>query len=385
MHELVILCSQCEDRRAALEGNGFIVHSCDPIPDREGFCRILFSRPPAEAATSPIATRAGAGAIAAAPVAVAASAARLTPTQIATVQAIVNLFETSEVRGVYGQVTLIPGDTGRLTYGRSQTTLGSGGLADLLNQYCANPGARFGARLRGELPRLAAQAPDVDTDRKLHNVLRACADDPVMRELQDAFFDERYWRPAARIAERHGVVSPLGIAVIYDSQVHGSWLQRSREVDQMVGTVSEAGESKWIDTYVTTRRNWLAHSPRADLRATVYRMDAFRRLIDQGAWGLPLPLVVRGKEISATSLKADPPGCYDGPQPGSRPITMQPTLLRGLDVRLIQLGLSDRGMDVLADGVYGRTSSECVQAFQLAHGQPATGVADPALIASLIT
>ncbi|RXL40958.1 chitosanase, partial [Citrobacter sp. AAK_AS5] len=77
---------------------------------------------------------------------------------------------------------LIPGDTGHLTFGRSQTTLGSGNLAKLLQQYCANPGARFAARLAPYLPRFLAIDESLDDDPRLHNVLRATADDGVMRD-----------------------------------------------------------------------------------------------------------------------------------------------------------------------------------------------------------
>ena len=42
---------------------------------------------------------------------------------------------------------------------------------------------------------------------------------------------------------------------------------------------------------------WLATHPHADLRATVYRMDALSRLIELGSWGLELRLVVRGAEV----------------------------------------------------------------------------------------
>ena len=52
----------------------------------------------------------------------------LSEQQKPTAQAIVNLFETGRVRGDYAGVTLIPGDTGHLTSGRSQTTLASGNL-----------------------------------------------------------------------------------------------------------------------------------------------------------------------------------------------------------------------------------------------------------------
>lgn len=141
--------------------------------------------------------------------------------------------------------------------------------------------------------------------------------------------------------------------------------------------------ARWLKAYVETRRNWLTTHKRADLRPTVYRMDTFQRLIDQGYWGLELPLVVRGKEISMASLNAMPPGCFDGPQPGSRPLALQTPMLRGLDVRLIQLGLSNLGADIKADGVYGQTCLKRIKEYQGAHQLPVTGVADAALVVQL--
>ncbi|MCX5852459.1 MAG: hypothetical protein NT072_10480 [Deltaproteobacteria bacterium] len=41
-----------------------------------------------------------------------------------TAQAIVNIFESGRPRGDYGCVTVMAGDTGHLTHGRNQTTLG---------------------------------------------------------------------------------------------------------------------------------------------------------------------------------------------------------------------------------------------------------------------
>ena len=61
------------------------------------------------------------------------------PIQKRAAEAIVNIFETSAVLGVYGQVTLIPGDTGHLTFGRSQTTLTSKNLHKLIQHYCETP------------------------------------------------------------------------------------------------------------------------------------------------------------------------------------------------------------------------------------------------------
>lgn len=307
----------------------------------------------------------------------------LTDVQRKTAQAIVNIFETGAVLGDYGNVTLIAGDTGHLTFGRSQTTLGSGNLAILLERYCAAPGAALASLLAPFLKRAVARDLRLDTERHLHNVLRATADDPVMRATQDAFFDEVYWDPALQAATRQGITTPLGVAVVYDSTVHGSWTTVRDRTTAAAGGLTALGERGWIAAYVRTRRGWLAGHTREDLRRTVYRMDALQRLIELGDWALALPLVVRGQEISAASLSAAPPGCYTGPAPGSRALALQTPLARGLDVRRLQLGLSALGADITADGVFGRNSVAGINAYQERNGLPATGAADAALVARL--
>lgn len=168
----------------------------------------------------------------------------LTPTQKQTAQAMVNLFETGAILGDYGSVTVIAGDTGHLTFGRSQTTLASGNLLDLLQRYCSNDGARFGSRLVPWLPRFAAGDFTLDGELRLHNLLRATADDPVMRETQDIFFDEVYWQTAARIAANLGINSALGVAVVYDSTVHGSWKAMRDRTTAQSGEPEQLGERK---------------------------------------------------------------------------------------------------------------------------------------------
>ena len=67
-----------------------------------------------------------------------------TPTQKKTAQSIINIFETGSALGDYSLVTSIEGDIGHLTYGRSQTALGSGNLHLLLKEYVDNPGPGLG-------------------------------------------------------------------------------------------------------------------------------------------------------------------------------------------------------------------------------------------------
>jgi chitosanase len=220
------------------------------------------------------------------------------------------------------------------------------------------------------LPQLQACDVELDRDVVLHNVLRASADDPVMREIQDEFFDEVYFEPAARAADRFGITQPLGVAVVYDGKVHGSWDKIRARVE---GTPADRGEQVWIRDYVAARRAWLAGSSRSDLRATVYRMDAFNRLIEQGMWSLELPLIVRGAEISAATLSATPPRSYDGPAPGTRALMVQAGLPvpRGLDVRLVQLGLSDRPVRPPFGGRRRRAPAPARAAADRRRGHPA--------------
>lgn len=367
-----VRCDECDRERESLIVKGFNVLGCVKDPSDPRFCVISYEDAAALAGAAP------------ARAAAVVAATPMTPMQRAACEAMVNIFETGSVRGDYGQVTVIPTDTGRLTFGRSQAALGSGSLFKLLQTYCDAPGARFGARLRGELPRFDSKDLALDTDWRLQNVLRACADDPVMRDVQDTYFDRFYFQPALRAANAMGIVSALGVAVVYDSFVHGSWPTVRDRTVELDGTVVQLGERAWVRAYVTRRRMWLASSRRKDLRATTYRMDAFQRLLDQNQWALALPLVVRGVEVSEVSLAALPRGCFQGPQPGSRQLLLSSPMAVGMDVRMLQLALSEQQVAVTADGVFGKASANAIKAFQIAHGQEATGIADVAFIRKVV-
>ena len=88
----------------------------------------------------------------------------LTELQKKAAQAIVNIFETGSARGEYGMVTLLDGDSGHLTYGRAQTTLASGNLHLLINDYCEADGAVFAAELAPYLARLESRDLGLDFD-----------------------------------------------------------------------------------------------------------------------------------------------------------------------------------------------------------------------------
>ncbi len=220
----------------------------------------------------------------------------LTDLQKQTALAIVNIFETGKVTGNYSAVTVIPGDGGHLSYGRSQTTLASGNLYTLLSSYCAQGGARYAAQLKLYLSRLEARNIELDKDKAFQELLTEAGKDPVMQSEQDLFFERNYFLPACRTAQAKGITTPLGQTVIYDSFIQGGFTRIANSLGAMV-TEKGVGEQKWIQRYLSARKAWLG-SLKAPLPTTAYRVDAFQALISQNAWDLALDLTVRGVLIS---------------------------------------------------------------------------------------
>lgn len=307
----------------------------------------------------------------------------LTELQKAAAQAIVNVFETGEARGDYAQVTVLSGDTGHLTYGRAQTTLGSGNLHSLVKAYCEAPDAGFGDDLLPYLEPLAERDTSLDHDGELHRILREAGSDPVMCETQDAFFDRVYWQPAVRSASALGIASALGQAVVYDGHIHGSWRRmRDRTVDRR-GGAQELGEQGWVKAYVEVRRDWLASHGNTLLRRTVYRMDAFESLMAGNRWDLALPFTVRGARIDEEALTGAPPVRASADEEGDRVLLLRRPFLKGDDVRRVQQGLKDAGMNVTADGVFGPNTELAVTRFQSREGLTVDGMVGPATLAAL--
>jgi len=310
----------------------------------------------------------------------------LTATQKGSCEAIVNVFETSRVRGKYDQVTLLKGDTGQLTYGRSQTTLGSGNLYLLIKAYCAAAGGAFRDALSGYLGKLEARDAALNTDFDFRGLLRQAGADPVMQATQDAFFDRVYWNPSLADAARAGIGLPLAIAVVYDSHIHGSWLAMHKRTVGAAGAPAKVGEKNWIRAYVDTRRAWLATHQNELLHRTVYRMDAFLGLIGEGRWDLDLPFTVRGCRIDEPALglastplrasAADPDEVIlkrqEPPMTGQRVSELQQALNRVLGAGTLQV-----------DGSFGQRTDDAVRAFQKLRGLSIDGIVGPATWAAL--
>lgn len=307
--------------------------------------------------------------------------------QKATARAIVNIFETGHVAGDYGSVTVLKGDSGHLTYGRSQTTLGSGNLYLLIKAYCDLPGAQFAKELGAYLPRLMARDVTLDNDASLRDLLREAGhEDPKMGEEQDRFFDRNYLEPALRTAVAQKIMTPLGQTVVYDSFIQGGFWKVVPLVGNRIGD-GGVDEETWVSRYIEARRGWLK-TLASPLPKTVYRMDAFDSLVTDKKWMLDLNLKVRGYEISLDTLggatvpiratAADP----RDPAPG-RILQLTTPYMKGEDVRRVQEALATNGLVNQPDGIFGPYCDVLVRKFQEAKGMRADGVVGPSTRAML--
>lgn len=225
----------------------------------------------------------------------------LTPTQRSLIERIINTIETGSPAGDYSQVTIYadgPHGMRQITYGRAQTTE-YGNLRKLVQMY-VGAGGQFSAALAPYVDQVGSVP--LTEDRNFRTLLRSAGkSDPVMKQIQDRFFDEVYFAPAMEWATENGFTKPLSALVIYDSFIHSGgilWFLRQRFAE----SPPRAGgnEKRWIAQYVETRHQWLSTHPKALLRASSYRTKAFQEQIAAGNWDLAaLQVTVNGTNVTA--------------------------------------------------------------------------------------
>lgn len=200
---------------------------------------------------------------------------------------VLNVFETSKIAGDYGALVIFadgPHGVRQVTYGRSQTTE-YGNLEELVQMY-ADAAGMFSAQLRPFIAKIGV-TPLVDNTEFKQLLRDAGKKDPVMRRIQDEFFDKRYFQPAMNWADTNGFTFPLSALVIYDSFIHsGSIPSFLRKRFPAVPPAKGGDEKIWVTQYVDTRRDWLATHSNKILRGTVYRTDCFKREIARNNWDL---------------------------------------------------------------------------------------------------
>ncbi len=132
----------------------------------------------------------------------------------------------SESGGDYGAIQTK--DSGIISYGVHQSTLASGNLGKLLEDYLnraasseeASPHAGV---IQGYMARIRdrAQHEGLRSEQPLISALRAAGQELAMQQAQDAFFTDEFWAPAVKAALAHGITSQLGFVTVYDTHIQG--------------------------------------------------------------------------------------------------------------------------------------------------------------------
>jgi chitosanase len=230
------------------------------------------------------------------------------------------------------------------------------------------------------LPRFRSKDLTLDTEASVHALLRDAGKDPVMQVVQDGFFDKRYLVPSCNAAAKWGLTTPLSTAVVYDGRIHGNFDGIRKEVDKTGTVATGVSEKAWIAAYVTARKAWLLRKEEP-LPRTVYRMEAFKRLIEEDKWDLPLPVVVRGVSISEESLNPNSALTADHVPTDvtlvARTLRLAQPLMKGDDVRALQAALNRAGFANTPDGVFGPTTDALLKQFQSSRNLTPDGVAGP--------
>ena len=220
--------------------------------------------------------------------------------------AIVHVFETSKPFGDYAACVVLNDGAG-VSYGINQFTHRSGSLAAVVREYLANGGQLGREILTAALPILARKTPAaierLASDALFKRTLKTAAITREMKEAQRTIACERYLYPAIEICVRMRFVTPLSLAVIYDSVTHGSFELIAARVTGVVRTTvlgDLAFEKAWITEYIRARHRWLTELRR--LRVTSYRTKFFLDQIAIGNWELKLPITVHGVRLTSDIL-----------------------------------------------------------------------------------
>lgn len=230
----------------------------------------------------------------------------VTKDQKHAIDCILSVFETGRVptAASYATCTILRDGAG-ISYGKHQATDNAGSLDKIVKKYIAAGGVHAAA-LQPYLPRLEANetaklnpAAPPEWAKSLVNLLKQAGADPKMHQAQDEVFDENYWNPAVTQAKAIGLTTALGHAVVYDTCIHSGpgRVATHRAAFPAKSPANGGDEKEWVRSYVAARKAWLLANKNPIVQKTIYRMEAFERLMADGNWDLVLPLTVRGVKV----------------------------------------------------------------------------------------
>jgi chitosanase len=225
---------------------------------------------------------------------------KLSTKQKSIIEKVINVFESGSTAGNYAAMAIFndgPKDIRQITFGRSQTTE-YGNLRELVQKYVAANGL-YSKKLKPFADKIGI-VPLTDDVAFKDLLKKAGKEDQLMKRVQDAFFDLRYYTPSMKWAKDNEFILPLSALVIYDSFIHsGSILMTIRQMFAENPPNLGGNEIEWTTAYVNARHIWLSNHPREAVRKTIYRTQAFKNEIAKGNWMLAdLPISANGVKVS---------------------------------------------------------------------------------------
>lgn len=220
--------------------------------------------------------------------------------------AITNIFEG----GAY--TSYQNADSGIISYGRFQFTLGAGSLGTVCRRYCDRSLTATADNLRADfLPRVLARDPGLRNEMRLRDLLLAAAEEDVMKSVQNEVATEGFWERMLNITARpRNIQLPLSLALLFDIAInfgvmHG--LVTRAEDDLGVPQRSRVLENGISEQKLMTqvadirKRSHDRQAEREHLPGLKLRGDFWMSMVVNGDWNLAGDLngniLVKGRPI----------------------------------------------------------------------------------------
>lgn len=124
-------------------------------------------------------------------------------------------------------------------------------------------------------------------NKEFITLLKHAGSDPVMKDCQEAAYEDMYITPAMKWCVKNKLLLPLSQLVIADSFLQsGSILMSIRNKFAEKLPVVGGDEKKWVNAYCIVRKDWLANHSKKILNNTTYRMNFMQHCIEADDWNL---------------------------------------------------------------------------------------------------
>lgn len=147
-------------------------------------------------------------------------------------------------------------DSGIISYGKHQATLKSGALHKLLEDFVKSSNSGTANEMKKYLLSTERADKNLRNNQEFLNLLKSAAKLPEMEVAQDRVFIKNYWEPTVQLAEKIGVSSKEGLAILYDTKVQGG-LETILNRTQRKLKKNALNERQFFSRFLDERKNYI--------------------------------------------------------------------------------------------------------------------------------